>query len=460
MIVDFEKYTAQDKYRWDLVDDVCMGDTHVKSKGTDYLPSPSGSLDTIDEKKRYDSYKMRANFLGATKQTLQGLIGLAFKQPPTIESNTRLDVVIDDANGDGISIHQHAQKTLAEVLKKGRSGLLVDYPETDSVVSALDEEQNGIQPTIIAYKAQQVKNWRTIKRGAKTLYSLIVLEESYIEYQDFTEEKKKQYRVLELEDDTNYLVSIYRPSDKGYEVYNQYAPLNGQGNRFNYIPFVFVGSENNDHEVDSAPLYDLAVINLAHYRNSADYEEGVFICGQPTPWASGIDDEWHEKNGNIQLGSRSVIPLNVDGKFGIAQAEPNMIAKEAMDQKEKQMIQLGGRLIEQGSAAKTATQARGDYEISHSVLSLSCENVSDAYTQCLEFASEFMSLDTSTVLFALNDDFNTHVADAQMITALVNAWQTGALPKPDLYELMRKFNLVDSNRTNEQLDEDIEIRVV
>ncbi len=42
------------------------------------------------------------------------------------------------------------------------------------------------------------------------------------------------------------------------------------------------------------------------------------------------------------------------------EAQPNMLAKEAMDSKRDYMVQLGARLIEQNATVKTATQASGE----------------------------------------------------------------------------------------------------
>ena len=79
------------------------------------------------------------------------------------------------------------------------------------------------------------------------------------------------------------------------------------------IPFTFVGAQNNDPSIDESPLYDIAMINLGHYRNSADYEESVFWCGQAQPWISGLDEQWRdwmEKNG-VYVGSRAPMMLPV-----------------------------------------------------------------------------------------------------------------------------------------------------
>jgi hypothetical protein len=99
-------------------------------------------------------------------------------------------------------------------------------------------------------------------------------------------------------------------------------------------------------------------INHGHYRNSADYEDSVWFCGQVQPYMTGLDTNWrdHLEKKGVKIGSRSPLLLPKEGSFGYAQAQPNMLAKEAMDSKRDYMVQLGARLIEQNATAKTATR--------------------------------------------------------------------------------------------------------
>ncbi|PTM36965.1 hypothetical protein DA103_06750 [Enterobacter cloacae] len=112
--------------------------------------------------------------------------------------------------------------------------------------------------------------------------------------------------------------------------------------------------------------------NHGHYRNSADYEDSVWFCGQVQPYMTGLDTNWrdHLEKKGVKIGSRSPLLLPKEGSFGYAQAQPNMLAKEAMDSKRDYMVQLGARLIEQNATAKTATQASGEQTSSTSVLGI------------------------------------------------------------------------------------------
>jgi hypothetical protein len=233
--------------------------------------------------------------------------------------------------------------------------------------------------------------------------------------------------------------------------------LNGAGGTWPVIPFTFVGSMNNEPSIDPSPLYDMAEVNIAHYRNSADYEDSVFICGQPQPYITGLDEQWKKdlEDAGVYIGSRSAILLPEGGTFGMAQAKPNTLAKEAMDQKEEQMVALGARLIQPGSAIKTATQAQSDNENEHSVLSLAVANVNEAYMTCIGWMQQFMG-DSGEALYEISQDFTAPNMDAQMLTALVASWQSGALPNSDLWESLRRAGLIDPEKTDDEVRDEIE----
>ena len=223
------------------------------------------------------------------------------------------------------------------------------------------------------------------------------------------------------------------------------------------IPFTFIGATDNNATIDHAPLYDMSVINLTHYRNSADYEDSCFFIGQAQPWISGLDTQWRDwmVDQKMYVGSRSPIMLPELGKFGIEQAQPNTLVKEAMDQKEAQMVALGARLVQKGQAIKTATEAQADNEAEHSVLSLVVENVSEAYTAALGWAAQFMRVSGSPFI-EINRDFNEYTMDAQKLTATVAAWQAGAIPLSDMLSSFKRAGIVDSERTDDDIMGELE----
>lgn len=418
---------------WQLLNDVCSaGDEAIKKAGVKYLPKPNPHDNSDENQSRYQQYVDRAVFYNATGRTLRGLVGTAFAKYPTLLLPSALDYLSDDADGAGVSLYQQSQKALSQTLKLGRHGLFVDYPKTGGEVSIAQKQAMYLRARIVSVKAEQIINWRTERIGGVVKLSLVVIEESKETPKEFETTTEKQYRVLSL-DDSGYRVRIF---DKdGEPTGEDYYPSDGSGKAWREIPFAFIGGENNDSEIDEPPMLDLAKLNLAHYRNSADYEDSVFFNGQAQPYISGLTEEWrdHLEENKVYAGSRTVMLLPEGGSYGYAQPQPNTLVKEAMNGKETQMIALGARLIERGSGAKTATQILSEDSAAHSVLSLCANNVSDAYRLALKWCALFENA-TGEVDYEISQEYSL----GGDMEAVIKGFMNGILSSQTVFEEFKR----------------------
>lgn len=415
--------------QWELVRSVCRGGDDIKS----YLPELE-EQDGKRKKKRNKDYQDRAVFYPITGNTRNGMIGMAFKKDPLVAVVEKLSCLKDDADGAGSSIYQLAQSSLESVLEVGRHGIYVDY-NSDSKL-----------PYIFQYRAEDIINWRTDRINGRTMLTLVVLRETVEEEDGFGFKDVLQYRVLAIEEG-KFICRVYRkPSGSSvFEIDSEYIPERAGNGVWDEIPFTFIGAQNNDHTIDEAPLLGLAKINLGHYRNSADYEDSVFFCGQIQPYLGGLETEWRdylEKKG-VMVGSRSPIMLPKEGFFGYAQAQPNMLAKEAMDSKRDYMVALGAQLVSADSKVKTVIQSVGEQNAQTSILSICCSNVSEALSKALTWCAEYLGLDTKDISFEINKDLVNHIADSAMIREIVVAWQSGATRKSDLVRSLQKYDVIN-----------------
>ncbi len=312
--------------------------------------------------------------------------------------------MLDDATGSGFTFEQLEQQIIGETLVAGRYGLLVDY-DIDSAAR--------IKP----YTAENIINWRckTYDDGYKL--SLVVLAECADDLSEdgFEWKEQIQYRVLRLVDSV-YIQEVY---DHDGNLTSSIVPTDYNNNYFNQIPFAFVGSENNDAYVDSIPLYDLAVVNLGHYRNSADYEESIFITGQPflvVNVGEASPEEFKAATpGGLLFGSRAGLVISNGGSANILQANPNQLADAAMKRKEEQAAAIGARLIAPPGGRETAEGARIRFGSQNSALYTLTKNVSLALEQCLLWASMFMQEAPEESEIQLNDQFYEDSADPNLI---------------------------------------------
>lgn len=448
---------------WKLVRDAVAGSEAVKAGG--YLV-PVNAHDTSTENNDRNKARLAgAYYFNATGRTLSALVGLAFAKWPEVELPSGLEYLLDDADGSGVGLVNQAQLVVSETLQTGRCGLLVDYPSTGRAASRADAQQGGMQATIALYAAEAIRNWRTLKRGAQSVLGLVVLAETAEEWDGFARKAVEQYRVLSLgrlstEDATapeRYVVQIYRETDSGWQIVEEYAPADGNGQPWQVIPFAFVGATNNDATPDQAPLYDLADLNIAHFRNSADHEESLFYAGQAQVYVTGVDEQWaaQMKEAGVYVGSRAILALPANGGAGLLQAKAVDALSAELDRKVSLMAALGARLVQPGSVAKTATEAGGEERTAHSVLSLVADNVSDAYRACLRWAGQFMR-ETGNTDFTLPTEYGGIQFDAQQMAQALAAVQSGKLPESDFWGYLRSVGLIAADKTDEEIRDEVE----
>jgi hypothetical protein len=437
---------------WQTVRDCIAGQKKIKSKGTKYLPMPSKSGDKKADDDRYQDYKLRALFYNVTQRTLASLTGAGMRKSPEVDLPDSMQYLIDDADNSGNSLNQLANSVLHNVAGIGRHGLLVDYPSSEGDLSVEDVERLGLRPAIKEYLTETIINWRT---DAGKLVLVVLKEAEEVDVDKFTTTSKVRYRVLELVDGV-YEQSIY---DEGGTLIESQQPKDHDGATWDVIPFVFAGSMNNSSDVDAAPMYDLAVVNISHYMDSADYQEGVFLHGQPmlhVDIGTTPANQWKEWNGKgIHVGARRAVITQGSGSATLLQAEANSAAYEAMAHKEKLMVKIGGRLVEEGGANETAQAVLADAATEHSVLSLAVQNVGEAIEQCLVWCAMFDGSNEDQVAFIMNDDFFDIEPNPQMIAALMGLEDRGHLAQKDIRSYMRKSGLLENDRTDDEIDSEV-----
>lgn len=419
-----------------IIRDCLNGSRAIKDAKIEYLPRPMPEDDTNANYQRYEDYRTRAVFYNVTYRTLEGLTGQVYSREPVVDLPTKMEGMIDNVDGSGATLKQISEEHLRNVIAYGRSGVWVDYATVSDKYRAekvlQGKEAFAVRrPTVQVFKPWEVINWRFKSRGAKKLLCLVVIEQDYVKSDDgFKETLDKQYLVLRLNDDDVYEVVIYRNDGSDFYIHELTIPTKDNGKPFDEIPFEFASVRKNNGVLDRPPLEDIAHLNIAHYRNSADYEEMVYMLGQPTPFIVGLDRNWVQsvlEGGKIRLGSRIATPLPVGADFKLLEITQTSAHKEAMEQKEAQMIAIGARLIYEAKT-KTATEDNNDKSTEESVLSSIAFNVSRSIQNMLRFAGMFIdSAQAENITFDLNTEFDLQNMAPDELTAVLNVWKGGGL---------------------------------
>jgi hypothetical protein len=458
---------------WQRARDVFAGEDAVKAAAEKYLPR----LDCQDDTD-YLAYKNRASFFNASARTADGFVGLIFRRDPTFKlpdaSNgisAALTEFVEDADMLGTSLSAFSKKLVTEIINVGRAGTLIDWNE--------EAEQRAYA---VAYTAEDIINWHTERVNGRNVLTLLVLKEICRKPADeadpFVPEEIQQLRVLKLvppqgtadnaKADWSYQVEIWQllsenenpngtrsRGKKKWKLTDTITPLR-LGKPLPLIPFVFHGPRHSLPEIDKIPLADIIAVNLDHYRLNADYKHGMHFTALPTAWVSGFD-----KASTLRIGSSTAWVAETPGATaGFLEFHGQGLStfERAMDRDEQLMAVLGTRMLESRKrVGETAAAIELRQSGENSILNTVSLSISSSLTQVLRWVYWWNSTEhfpddigPDLVLATLNTDFSITGMSALEITALVAAWQAGAISQSTMLDLFRAGEVIAPGRTNEE----------
>lgn len=400
----------------------------------------------------YIAYADRAAFFNATGRTLDAMTGLIFTKDPTVYLPAGIETYESDVTLTGTNLREFAEQVVEQQIAVGRVGILVDYPEgIPAGLSVAEVERLNIRPFLRWYKAENIANWRTTNIGGREVLTMAVLLENVTRVQDeFDSEEVTQYRVLTLSPE-GYRVRVFNSDG---DVVSDIIPRRN-GAPLSYIPLTILGANSCSPDVQKPPLLDLVDTNIAHYRNSADYEHGLHFTGLPTPYVSGVQ---LAEGQSLCLGSTQawVFPdPAASAGFMEFKGEGLGAIREAMKDKEHRMAVLGARML---ADDKKTSESFGTIELKtageRSALASVARSASDALTRCLNWMCEWVGVAPEASI-ALNTDFGAARMQPQMLTAMVGAYQTNAIPLSVLFENLQKGEIVSPDMDFEEYEAEL-----
>lgn len=441
MSVDYHnpQYTKHLK-QWRRCDDTIEGSDAVKDQGPLYLPMLSGQ-----DNKDYRSYKERSLFFNAVGRTVDALSGLVNAKPAVFSGPEAVKELMKDITLSGITMGEFANEVLEKVIGNGRCGVLVDFPKTDtSNMTMAETKALNLRPYARIYRAVHITDWRSQWVGGKEILTLVILQERECSYNGRVTEWTDRRRVLEINADGYYQQTVEHTDKDGNNVTDTvYAPKMG-GRMMREIPFRFINVETSRSDCETPPLLDLVDTNIAHYRNSADYEHGLHFTGLPQPYVSGVQ---LDDGKTLNIGSpnawvftdpqakASYLEFTGQGLRGLA---------DAIAAKERKMAVLGARMLADEKAAAEAVEAiEMRFSGENSVLTSIANSVSLGMTWMLQKMAQWDAIaGYESIRYTLNTDYNLKQMQPQMILALMQAWQNGLITHETAVEVMQKGEVV------------------
>lgn len=416
---------------WERCRHAVAGERAVKEAGEKYLPRMSG-MDASD----YESYKMRASFYAASDRTVTGCTGAILRKAIDVQADDTVKEWLKTVGIGTESFDMIVKQVLNEVLTTGRAGVLVDAADIDDPM-----------PYIVCYYAENIINWRTTMRDGAQVLTLVVLRETHEVVNpddDFEVEIKTRYRVLRLEDadgdSPTYTQTVWveveheQPGGGSpvvrYEPEDTITPTLRGGKRLDFIPFVFSNPRTAAPDIEKSPILDLVDQNFSHYRTSADLEHGRHFVALPTAWAAGFE----MRGDTLRVGSGAAwmaeSPTARCGYLEFSGAGLGHLSG-ALEEKEKKMAALGGKLLEQKPTTPEtlgAVQLRQSGE--HSVLVSLAISVGEALTQAVRWGARWLGRTEDVaekILVVLSQEYDSTPLDPVTMQALMAQVQGGLM---------------------------------
>jgi hypothetical protein len=444
LVSTFHADFARRAQQWKRIRDALEGSDNVKEQGEAYLPRPSGM-----DLEMFKAYLKRAHYFPTTERTLRGLSGLVFRHAAQFELPPRLEPLREVATTDGYSLEVLAEQVTNEVLSVGRYGILLDYPSKNTTANSI--------PYLATYTAENITDWKVQFIEGMRVLTRVVLRDSFDSDDDDDQQSSEQRLELILNADGNYEMRKWQAAgatatksdDYGSWILSETMVPTVNGKPLKRIPFVFINPYDLRPDVEKPPMLDLVDVNLSLYRNSADYEHALFLTSQPTPWVAGAVNE-EQKPTHIGSGAFWVLPEGTQVGMLEFQGAGIQAMERAMEAKKQEMAALGARMIHEGqnrNESQETAQMRGRSELS--LLTNVVNMVEAGLYKILTTACEWIGANTSDLDVKLNRDWIATRMDAQALTALVKAWQSGAMSHQTLYENLQRGEIAPVDRSFE-----------
>lgn len=437
---------------------VFQGDKAIKSNAKTYVPKNKGVSD--DD---YNAIIQRSVFENFTEATAKGISGLIFAKEPMVSVPASLEILKENIDMDDNTIVDLSQNIVNELMEVGRCGLLIDVPNIDTTgMTKPQTDALNIRAFMKLYKSETIINWRYESINSVNKLTLLVLHEVYEDWtDDFTTEYKNRYRVYKLIDNVCN-VAVYEEKDKTFIATMEFKPVMANRKTINYIPFIPLTYKDISIIPVKPPLMDIANINLNYYGVAVERRNVIHFVGNPFFMGKGINIR--DDKGNalaITLGS-SIAQIfqepNADMKIVETQGTGLAFNESYLNDCKSTMAALGARLLVPEANAQISENTMQMKTAGYRATIMQIANTaSRAITQALKIIAEWEGQDPDEVKLELNTDYNLSEMDAQTITALVTAWQTGAIRQEDMFKKLQKGEVIEGGVSFDDYKSNLEV---
>jgi hypothetical protein len=383
---------------WQIVRDVVAGTRNLREKGPIYLPT-----EPAEKTDHYEYRRTRAILFNATDLTLNGMVGMVFRNDPKLLENVPEVIRGREAAEGQSAVEGHwnnidnvgtpgavfAKELFADAMRDGHAAILVDMPpKLQEGATRADELNAGRRPYWISYSADQIINWRVKVVSGQTMLDLVVFKECTQEPDgEYGEKMVVRYRVLRPGS-----WALYRESDDQSKeiVFESGGPMS-----LAEIPVAVAYSRKRGILTSCPPLLDLAMTNVAHYQKYNDFSIYLHVASRPILWFRNRD-----ASKKIEaISAYTAIDVGADGHVDFAETTGAALGAASQDIKdlEERMSVMGlSLLVKRTGGPITATEEKNDQLEESSDLATAARSLQGALELALKFHAQYLDKNATT----------------------------------------------------------------
>jgi len=424
-----------------------------------YLPKEERESDLA-----YSIRLRRSTFWNAYRRTITGLVGMAFRKSPVLQSDVPPLIKSQMENVDLMGSHLDVfAKEIFQWSFEGHAAILVDMPKSITAsnpkATLADERAAGIRPYWSLVRKGQIVNAIAEQVGGSVRLAQVTIKEQ-IGARDgkYGSECITQYRVL------------YRGGWELWRSVEGKPPIlvdEGKSTGVTEIPLVLLPMRSTGFCLSRPVLLDLAFENLRHFRLQSDLDHILHVINVPILCEilgdNSNDLEQLTAGGKLTdlpgmkpervISPNSVYLISHGGDLKFVEHQGNAIDKAQAEIKTARgnAATLGlSMLLEQApTVASTATQNVLGWESETSELAGMIRTEEDAVEKALEFQAEYLQLDTGGKV-KFSRELTRMRLDGQFVGGLSMMVKDGGLSLETMWSVLELGSLLPADFDSEK----------
>jgi hypothetical protein len=442
--------------KWDKVQTLARGTDAMREAGREYLPQMEGESDLA-----YDARLKRSVLFNQTKNTVDLLTGKVFKKPISLteDFNPALESLEFDADRQGRDLNQFARNVFYTALRDRVAGILVDYPNVESVRDAI-EEREGSRPEFLS--PQQRKDF-----SVRPYFVHVRARDLIDVWEEYDLIGNKQIKQLRIRESTTQAdgefhrvtvprVRVIRPNEwalyelmevksDGEEIWMQ---VDGGVNTLGIVPFVPIvfDQDSEDYIYGDLPLENLVDLNILHWQSYSDQENILHYARRFVAFFKGIDSD--EK---IVWGPSHFIKTSeTDADAKILEHSGASIAagEKAIERLENRMEIIGAEMLAKRPGNQTATGQAIDENSNNSKLGTYVNTFGSAYERAYIYAAMWLKLENPVEAVGavqLNSNFGITEQEFKKLESLEKARARGDISQGTFLERLKYYSVLSQD---------------